>query len=195
MFLLGIWIHYTFIVVIMVALQTAETEALSHHRTPDIVQHLLASGWRLHKYPRRTILNLWMQEIKLPTYLTFVKALFKVTREIVAYVILKLLCKVWVKRKYVRKTFHVDALEVTIGQRPYVTTRYPNRVIKIYIRAEEITLSCRKIYWFYFFLFCIIFTIKPIIYKDIYKTLFAWTKYALNKSWVYRWNFIYMCKR
>lgn len=153
MFLLGIWIHYTFIVVIMVALQTADTEALSHHRTPDIVQHLLASGWRLHKNPRRTILNLWMQEIKLPTYLTFVKALFKVTREIVAYVILKLLCKVWVKRKYVRKTFHVDALEVTIGQRPYVTTRYPNRVIKIYIRAEEITLSCRKIYWFYFFFY------------------------------------------
>ena len=50
MFLLGIWIHYTFIVVIMVALQTADTEALSHHRTPDIVQHDVSTKILVEQY-------------------------------------------------------------------------------------------------------------------------------------------------
>lgn len=43
-------------------------------------------------------------------YLAFVKPLFKIVRQIMAYVVLKLLCKVRIESQYIRQTFHIDGL-------------------------------------------------------------------------------------
>lgn len=48
--------------------------------------------------------------IILNPYLAFLETLFQIVRQIMAYIVLKLFCKVRVESQHVRQTFHIDGL-------------------------------------------------------------------------------------